>query len=82
MTDKLISVRGPGRVSRWHENEDCSLLKVDSRQATQEEIDFHGLRPCWSCSHGDRNTNNEQDYRYQNARIDSENDPLNRVHDR
>lgn len=78
---KYASTNDGTYISCYHEDPECKLMKKEPREITEQYIAYHELSPCWRCSDGSRPKNRKPDMRYQNATIDEDNDPLDRIHD-
>ena len=68
-------------ITCYHEDPDCTVMKRDAREITTEYIEYHELKPCWKCAGGERTINDNPELKYQNASINEENDPINRIYD-
>jgi hypothetical protein len=78
---KYTSNNKGSQLTRYHEDPECPRMKNESRERKDSYIQYHDLKPCFACSDGEPPERGNHDYRYQDASIDEDNDPLNRIHD-
>lgn len=79
---KYVSERGACRVTKYHSDPECTNLKRDATEATANVIEFHELEPCPRCIKGcEPSVHEQENWKYQNASIDENNDPLDRIHE-